>query len=135
MERIAEYLDRRRLVGTRLLLEPPQYIGLTAVVSVTALAGFTKSVVQQDVLKALYRLFDPLVGGHAGTGWPVGRPVGIPEISATLASIPGVDMGGDVTVQLFPVGPATGRRGQPTDRLPLPPNGLVHSHQHQVRVL
>lgn len=135
MDRIAEYLDRRRLIGTRLLLEPPQYIGLTAVISVSALAGFDKRVVQQDLLRALYRMLHPLVGGHAGTGWPVGRPVGVPEISATLASVPGVDMGGEVSVQLFPVGPSTGRRGQPTDRLQLPPNGLVHSHQHQARVL
>jgi hypothetical protein len=86
------------------------------------------------VLRALYRLYHPLVGGPDGTGWPVGRTVAAHEVHATLAAISGVDMTREVRVQLFPADPATGQRGAATERLDLPPTALVHSFDHQVRV-
>src|SRR3712207_7966486 len=36
LERISTSLDERRLVGTRVLVQPPEYVWLTAVVSVSA---------------------------------------------------------------------------------------------------
>ena len=41
VERIAAYLDERRLVGTRVVIEPPAYQWLTVVVGVTALPGLS----------------------------------------------------------------------------------------------
>ena len=134
LERISTSLDRQRLVGTRLLVQPPDYVGLTVVVSLTARPRFDPGEVRIDVLKALYRLYHPLVGGPDGTGWPVGRTVAAHEVHATLAAIGGVDMTREVRVQLFPADPATGQRGAATERLDLPPTALVHSFDHQVRV-
>ena len=115
LERISSYLDERRLVGTRVLVTPADYSWLTAVVSVSARSGHQPDDVRRDVLAALYRMFHPLEGGPAGTGWPFGRPVRAPEVFATLAGVPGVDMGEDVNVQLFPATAGTGpavRRGR-----------------------
>ncbi|HYN71302.1 MAG TPA: putative baseplate assembly protein [Nakamurella sp.] len=134
LTRISAYLDERRLVGTRMVIEPPEYQWLTAVVSVRARPRYRAEEVRQDVLRAIYRLFDPLEGGPEGTGWPFGRSVQAHEVNAALARIPGVDMAEEVSVQLFPADPATGRRGAPVQRLPLPPTSLVFSYEHQVRV-
>ena len=134
LERITAYLDERRLIGTRLLIEPPEYQWLTAVVSVRARPRYRPEEVRTEVQRAIYGLFDPLTGGPDGKGWPFGRAVQAHEISGALARIPGVDMADEVSVRLFPADAATGRREQEVQRLPLRPNALVYSYEHQVRV-
>jgi len=134
LERIASGLDERRLVGTRLIVTPPVYVGLTIVVDVAARERYDSEEVHDDVLRAMYALLDPLTGGPDGTGWPFGRPVQSHEVHAALARIPGVDMSQEVRVTLFPADADTGRRGAPVQRLDLPSNGLVFSYEHQVRV-
>ena len=135
LERIAQSLDERRLVGTRLLVQPPDYFWLTAVVQLSAQARFDPGDLRTEVLRALYRLYDPLRGGPDGTGWPFGRAVQAHEVHATLARIPGVDMSREVNVTLYPAEADTGIRGAAATRLELPPTGLVYSYEHQVRVL
>ena len=134
VERIAAHLDQRRLVGTRVVIEPPAYQWLTVVVGVTALPGYPRDQVYEDVQCALNRLLHPLKGGPDHTGWPVARAVQLHEVAAALAPVPGVNMAEEVTVRLFPADPSTGERGQPVDRVPLARNALVYSYRHQVRV-
>jgi predicted phage baseplate assembly protein len=132
--RIAGYLDERRLIGTRVMIEPPRYRGLTAVISVRARPRFQADDLRREIQRAVYRLFDPLHGGPEGSGWPLGRAVQPQEVSATLARIAGVDMSEDVRVQLFPADTATGERGAAVPRLQLLPGELVFSYEHQVQV-
>jgi predicted phage baseplate assembly protein len=134
LERISTTLDRQRLVGTRLLVQPPDYVGVTVVVRVMARPRYEPSGVRSDVLEALYRLYHPLLGGPDGDGWPFGRSVAAHEVHAALARIPGVDMSREVRVQLFPADVRSGSRGAAVERLDLPPTGLVFSFEHQVRV-
>jgi predicted phage baseplate assembly protein len=134
LERITRTLDERRLVGTRLLVAPAEYVGLTAVVDVSARSRFEPEEVKEDVLKALYDLLHPLTGGPDGTGWPFGRSVQSHEVHAALARISGVDMAQEINVSLFPADPVTGRRSAPVQRLDLPATALVYSYEHQVRV-
>jgi hypothetical protein len=136
LARITSYLDERRLLGTRLLVQPPDYRWLTVVVSAYARVGFPAEDVREQVLAAIHRLFHPLVGGPDGEGWPFGRSVQAHEVAAVLAGLGGVDMSRELTVQLFPAdeGGVGGRHGQRVDRLDLNPTQLVYSHQHQVRV-
>jgi predicted phage baseplate assembly protein len=134
LARVSTYLDERRLVGTRLMVEPPEYRGLTAVVSVSARTGADPVEVQEEVLRALYGFFHPLRGGADGEGWPFGRAVQVPEVYAVLARTPGVDLSRPVTVALFPADAATGRRSAQVERLDLPPRALVFSYDHQVQV-
>jgi hypothetical protein len=139
LQRITASLDEHRLVGTRLLVAPPEYVWLTAVVSVSARPRFDPDEVHIDVLRAIYRLFHPLDGGPNGTGWPFGRSVQLHEVHAALARIPGVDMAQEVDAAIYPAEPETGqpekaRRQSAVQRLDLPPTALVFSYQHQVRV-
>ena len=139
LQRITANLDEHRLVGTRLLVAPPEYVWLTAVVSVSARPRFDPDEVRVDVLRALYRLFHPLVGGPDATGWPFGRSVQSHEVHAALARIPGVDMAQEVEAALYPAIPESGhqekaRRQAAVQRIDLSPTALVFSYEHQVRV-
>lgn len=135
LERICGSLDERRLVGTRLLVQPPDYSWLTAVVRLSARPRFDPTALRTEVLRALYRLFDPLTGGPDGTGWPFGRSARVHEIHAALSRILGVDMSREVNVALYPAEADTGRRGAAADRVDLPATGLVYSFDHQVKVV
>ena len=75
LQRIAEALDGCRLVGTRVLVAPPHYTGLTVVADVHARERYDADVVHDDVLRALYGLLDPLTGGPGRHRLAV-RPVG-----------------------------------------------------------
>jgi predicted phage baseplate assembly protein len=134
LQRVAERLDERRLVGTQVLVSRPAYVGLTVVVDLHARDEFDADTVNDDVLRGVYALLDPLHGGPDGEGWPFGRSVQAHEVHAALARVPGVDMAQEVSVTLFPADPGSGRRQPPVERLDLPANGLVFSYEHQARV-
>jgi predicted phage baseplate assembly protein len=134
LERITRRLDERRLVGTRILVSPPVFVGLTIVVDVYAREQVNADGVRDDVLRAMFELVDPLHGGPDRAGWPFGRSVQSHEVHAALARIRGVDMAREVAVTLFPADPVSGRREAPVERLDVPQNGLVFSYEHQVRV-
>ncbi|MEI7034788.1 putative baseplate assembly protein [Streptomyces pratensis] len=124
-------LDERRLVGTRLVVEPPAYQGVTVVARLVA-APADVDRVRTEALEALFRHIDPLRGGADGTGWPFGRPVQYGEVFAVLQGVRGALLVEEV--RLFPADPITGRRGAAVDRVDLAPGALVFSHQHQVVV-
>jgi predicted phage baseplate assembly protein len=137
IQRIKNHLNQRRLIGTRLVVEPPAYRGITVVVTIALLPGFPREQARNDVLRALNGLLHPLKGGPDGTGWPIGRAVQVHEVTAALARIPGVNMAEKVTVQLFYVDPSTGQRSrEPVDVIPLARNELVYAYgRHSVRVM
>lgn len=134
LTRIRDRLDACRLVGTRLLVLPPEYVGITVLVSAAARSQHDPDEVRTAVLRALYHYFHPLTGGTDGTGWPFGRSVQAPEIHAALARVPGLDMSEEIAVTLYPANPATGRREATVERVELGPTALVYSFDHQVRI-
>lgn len=128
---ITTTLDERRLIGTRLVVEPPVYQGVTVVARLSAPAGDADRV-RDAALAALFRHLNPLQGGPDGTGWPFGRPVQYGEVFGVLQRAVG-----DVLVEeirLFAADPITGRRGAPVDRIDIGAGALVFSYQHQVVV-
>jgi predicted phage baseplate assembly protein len=132
LARIADRLEEVRLIGTRVLVEPPTYRGVTVVARLVARPRVSTGRIRAEALDALYELLDPLRGGPDGTGWPFGRAVHSGEVFAVLQRVRGVDVVEDV--RLFGANPVTGERGQETNRLELPPRSLVFSYGHQVRV-
>jgi len=128
---VAAHLDERRLIGTRLVVEPPRYQGITVVARVTA-PETAAARVREEALAALYRYLNPLRGGQDGTGWEFGRPVQYGEIFSVLQRVPDVTLVSEV--RMFPANPLTGERGAPIERLEVAANALVFSHQHQVSV-
>jgi predicted phage baseplate assembly protein len=132
LQRIATRLDACRLVGTRLLVAPPEYHGITVVAQLRAHVSGQADEVRRSAEYALYQYLSPLTGGPEGIGWPFGRPVHAFDVSAVLAGVPGVGVVDEVMI--FPADLATGRRGDPTPRLDIGKDALVLSYQHQVRV-
>jgi predicted phage baseplate assembly protein len=130
---VADYLDRRRSVGARVLIEPPYYQGLTVVAKLVARVRTSPDELQRAAVTALNRYFDPLVGGLDDTGWRFGRPIQSGEVYAVLQRLPGTELVDDV--RLFPADPVTGKRGEPVQRIDLDPSALVFSYHHQVRVV
>ncbi len=128
---LTSHLDERRVVGTRLVVEPPFYQGVTIVARLTARPRTDPDNLREAALKALYLYFDPLLGGPDGTGWPFGRPVQAGEVYAVLQRLPATELVEEV--RLFAVDPLTSERGQQTDRIELEANALIFSFGHQVR--
>lgn len=128
---VARRLEERRLLGTRLVVEPPRYQGITVVARLVTTERTNQ--VHEAALAALYRYLNPLRGGPDGAGWAFGRSVQFGEIFAVLQRVADVALVEEV--RLFPANPLTGERGAPVERLELAPNALVFSHQHQVAVV
>jgi len=129
---ISDRLDTARLVGTRLLVEPPLYQGVTVVARLRARPRASASRIRAEALERLDTYFNPLVGGPDGTGWPWGRPVQSGDAFAVLQGINGVDLVEDV--RLFGANPVTGDRGAAVQRLDVGGDSLVFSYEHQVLV-
>lgn len=132
LNRIVEVLDRKRLVGTRISIEPPVFQGVTVVARVKARTGTSAARLQEQATTALYRYFHPIEGGPDGTGWPFGRPILLGEVHAVLQRLNGVELVEDA--RLFGADPITGERGQTATRIDIAPNALVFSYDHQVLV-
>ncbi|MFD0145413.1 MULTISPECIES: putative baseplate assembly protein [unclassified Streptomyces] len=128
---ITARLDERRLVGTRLVVEPPAYQGITVVARLIADPQDVDRV-REAALAALFRHFNPLHGGADGGGWAFGRPVQYGEVFAVLQRAARNALVEEV--RLFPADPVTGRRGAPVERIDVARNALVFSYQHQVVV-
>ena len=126
MEKITQRLDETRLIGTRILVEPPIYRGVTVVARLRARSRSDPSPLQEQALDALFHYFHPIVGGPDGTGWPFGRAVLSGEVFAVLQSLRGTEQVEDVRV--FGADPLTGERGKQTDRLEVEPHALVFSY-------
>jgi predicted phage baseplate assembly protein len=132
LERITQRLDETRLIGTRILVEPPIYRGITVVTRLRARQRSDPNRLQEQALEVLFRYFHPIAGGPDGTGWPFGRAVLSGEVFAALQGLRGTEMVEDV--RIFGADALTGERGKQTDRLEVEPHALVFSYDHQVMV-
>ena len=132
LERIASRLDEVRLIGARVAVEPPRYLGVTVVGRLVARPRNSVARIQTEALDALYAYLNPLTGGPDRNGWPFGRSVHAGEVFAVLQNIRGVEVVEDV--RIFGANPLTGERGVQTARLDLPAAGLIFSFQHLIRV-
>ncbi len=133
MARILNALDGARLVGTRVIIEPPVYQGVTVVAQVKARPKISVVRVREEASRVLHRYFNPLVGGPDGKGWPWGRPIQSGEAYTALQEIRGVDFVEEIRV--FGANPVTGERGQATTRLELAASAIAFSYEHQIRVV
>jgi uncharacterized phage protein gp47/JayE len=128
MAAVERYLDRRRVICTRIEVAAPKYVVITVTASVQATIGANLAAVQSAVLSALRNFFDPLTGGPAGLGWPFGRSVIRAEILRLIANVPGVDHVNSMTIAADSGTPQCGD-------IPLCPAFLVSSGAHQIQVV
>jgi predicted phage baseplate assembly protein len=132
LDRVASYLDERRCLGARVVVEPPFYQGVTVVARLRAFRSADPGELTERALQMLFDYFDPLIGGPNRDGWPFGRPVQTGEVFGVLQGLRGVDFVDDV--RLYGADPRTGERGAAVSRLELGENALAFSYDHQVRV-
>jgi predicted phage baseplate assembly protein len=132
LQRIATALDERRVIGARLVVEPPVYQGITIVARLRARARTAPERLQTAAVAALNAYFHPISGGPEGAGWPFGRPIHAGEVYSVLQRLPGAELVEEA--RLFPADPITGRRGEAVQRLEIERNALVFSYGHQVLV-
>lgn len=125
---VKRYLDRRRVICTRIEVAPPTYEVITVTARVQAFVGASSSAVQRGILVALANFLSPLTGGPAALGWPFGRSVYRAEILQLLANVPGVDHVDSMTMTADSGTPQCGD-------IVLCPTFLVASGPHQIQVI
>jgi len=84
------YLERRRTVGTRLVVVGPQYVQVRVETRVRLKTGADPQSASMEIMSAMDRFLDPLRGGPGGHGWPFGRNVYRSELLQLIDSVPGV---------------------------------------------
>jgi predicted phage baseplate assembly protein len=132
LQRISRRLDSSRVIGTRVMVEPPVYRGVTVVAKLRPRPSANPTRLQTEALDALYHYFHPVNGGPDRNGWPFGRPVHVGEVYSVLQGLRGTELVEDA--RLFGADPVTGQRGQAVQRLVIEPHALVFSYEHQVLV-
>jgi hypothetical protein len=88
---VRQYLNRRRTLGTRLVVAGPEYLRVSVRAVVHLEPGADATAVPNAVAARLDAYFDPLTGGAAGRGWPFGRSVYIADVLQIVGSVAGVD--------------------------------------------
>ena len=131
---VQAHLDERRLIGTRLTVEAPQFVWVSIDAKVR-LSDPGDAVLVAEVRRRaeaeLYRYLNPCVGGPDGTGWPFGRDLHVSELYALLQRLPSIEFVDELRIAVRE--PGTGQAPTPAPpRLTLPPNGLICSDVHRV---
>jgi predicted phage baseplate assembly protein len=91
---IKYYMSDRKPLGVQIKLEEPEYIGVSVRAEIILEPQYNnprdKEKIRDNVLIAIYRFLNPLVGGFEGKGWDLGRSVYSSDIVAVCQKIPGV---------------------------------------------
>jgi hypothetical protein len=90
--------------------------------------------VRRAIENRLFEFINPLIGGNDGKGWTFGRALFVADVMAVLLAVPGVDF--IRSVKLYPVQYDAGSfiRGDEVSEIQVPPNGVILSVEHLVRV-
>ncbi|MCD6302431.1 MAG: putative baseplate assembly protein [Anaerolineae bacterium] len=130
-DEVHAYLDERRLLTTRLQVRQAGFKRVRVHARIVARPGVDHVRLEQDVIAALNRTLNPLVGGPDGTGWPFGRELYLSDLYACIQGVAGIQYIQDVA--MFTVDEAD--RTQPIERkLELLAHEVVVSDLHQVTV-
>jgi predicted phage baseplate assembly protein len=127
LELVFRYLNRRRILGTRLVVVGPEYLEVTVQAEVRTRRGADGARVQGQIISSLNAFLDPLTGGPNGRGWPFGRDVYRSEILQVIDNVPGVDH--VLSLELIP-----GDGEAQCANLCVGPAWLVRAGNHQVIV-
>ncbi len=96
-------INQRKSLGLQVRLETPTYVGVKVFAEVLLHAQYATPAMQQTVQarirSALYRFINPVTGGFAGNGWPLGQALHASDIVAFLQDLPEVSYIG--MVKLF----------------------------------
>jgi hypothetical protein len=131
---IANHLDRRRLLTTRIQIDEPFYQGVMVLAEVVATVGMRPESIEQSALTALYEYINPVTGGQDGHGWGFGQSLTDSDIHALLRGVPGVAMVGSVYFLMVVDLRKDKLHDQELQKVAIPANALLMSYDHKVRV-
>ena len=104
-EQTMQYLEERKLLGVRIQLQEPNYVGVAVTASIGLEAMYqsdrAEDAIRQQLKTALYQFLNPLTGGIEGKGWKFGRPLYISDIIALFQKVPGVRYIGEVILHSY----------------------------------
>jgi predicted phage baseplate assembly protein len=127
---IRAYLDERRLLSAQLEVTAPTYIWVETEVRFSVAQHYEFEKVKTAVENKLFNFINPLIGGADGQGWTYGRDLLVSDVMAVLLQVPGVNF--VRSVDFYPVTYENRQflKGQKTNTIPVPSDGLVASYQH-----
>jgi hypothetical protein len=128
--RLTAYLDKRRLLTTRLYISSPAYRWVAAKVQLRAGMDADEGDVTAEVLSRLYRFLNPLTGGPKGQGWPFGRELFLSDVYQCLQGIANVQF--IRSVELFITDPGGGPKDDPVESVEVVAHGVIVSGVHEV---
>jgi predicted phage baseplate assembly protein len=98
IDRVASYIDKRRLITARVNVGKPRLVPLSLELTISLKPGATADRVKADVKEKVMRLLNPLHGGPKGDGWPFGRAVGKADLYPVVEGVDGVDRITDLVI-------------------------------------
>jgi hypothetical protein len=128
LQAIKCFLDRRRVVGTRVEVVGPHYLEVSVKARVRTRPHTDAARVRAQVHTALNAFLDPRSGGPDHVGWPFGRDVYRSEILQVIDGIPGVDHVLELSLN------AAGGEAQ-CGNIAVCPTWLVTPGAHQINVV
>ena len=124
---VRRYLDRRRIITTRIEVVGPTYLEVSVTARVRAKPHVPRIKLHDEIVAALDRFLDPLHGGPVGMGWEFGRDVYRTEILELIVDVHGVDCVLDLSLRAADGELLCGN-------IPLCPTWLVSPGAHEVDV-
>ena len=91
VSRVGEYLDERRILGSKIEVGTPFYQGVTIAALLAARPGRPVNLIRDRAMAALYRYLNPLTGGPDGQGWPFEADLNAANVFQLLETIDGVE--------------------------------------------
>ena len=123
---VEEYLDRRRLLTTTLVIGPPDYTVVSVEARLKPARETLGETLTREAQQRLYRFLNPLIGGPDGNGWPFGRDLYLSEVYAVLQSMPGLAYIEQVRLLV---------NGQEQTQVRLTPESLIASGEHRITIV
>ena len=91
LRRVRDYLNDRKLVGTKLKVEAPSYRHITVNLKLVYRKGITETQIVYDQIEmSLRRFLHPITGGTQGEGWEFGMSLTKNDIFTVLEGIDSV---------------------------------------------
>jgi len=133
IRRIGDYLDDRRILGSKIEIGTPYYQGVTVAALVSARPGRPPSLVQDRAMRALYDFINPLTGGPEGLGWAFDVDLNAAQVFQLLEAVEGVERVDEVLFFEYDLRNQE-RMGFGKELVKLAPDSLFLSTNHQVIV-
>lgn len=128
LRKVCRHLDGRRLIGTRLRVEPPVYVHITVGAVIQVKPGYHAPTTVAKTEQMLLAFLHTLTGGADGAGWPFGRAVYRSELFEAIGKVEGV--GCISSLRVTGTGPGLNEDGD--GNLLLSPLSLVYSESHRI---